>query len=350
MNNAAMKQLTMNNEQSKARLRKSPSGISETKLTDMASKIYYPKYFLRLPKSGRVRALCIVSLLIPLLSGCITPTPEPTIAPTVRPTAKPVAPSPLTDAFPGTGAVAGWTLDGELEVYDSETIFGLVDGQADFFFVYGFERVAVQRYQNAEEVTLDIHIWQVRAPEDAYGLFSASVAGEPADIGNEGDTDPGRRLVFWQDRYVAQLFARKDIPDADLRALAEAVSTALPTGGERPQLVDRLPADGMIPRSGIFFHEELSIQNEVWLGGENLLGLSPETDGVLARYEFSEVVVRLLLVEYLDAEAASDGLAALEGGGIEGLVAADTRDNLLGAVFGEVDEAVADTLLAEALG
>ena len=300
----------------------------------------------------------IVSLLISLLSGCIIPTPEPTIAPTVKPTAETVAPSPLTDAFPGTGAVAGWTPDGELEVYDSETIFGLVNGQADFFFVYGFERVAVQRYQNTEEVVLDIHIWQVRAPEDAYGLFTASVAGEPADICpstgsgrcSEGDTDPGRRLVFWQDRYVAQLFARKDILDADLRAFAEAVSTALPTGGERPQLVDRLPADGMIPRSGIFFHEELSIQNEVWLGGENLLGLSPETDGVLARYEFGEVVVRLLLVEYPDAEAASDGLAALEGGGIEGLVAADTRDNLLGVVFGEVDEAMADTLLAEALG
>jgi hypothetical protein len=255
----------------------------------------------------------------------------------------------LTDAFPGADAVPGWTLDGDLEVFDSETIFGLVNGQADFFFVYGFEQVAVQRYKNAEEIVLDIHIWQVRTPKDAYGLFTASVAGEPTDIGNEGDTDPGRRLVFWQDRYVAQLFSRKDIPDADLQAFAEAVSAALPTGGERPALVDRLPADGMIPRSSIFFHEELSIQDEVWLGGENILGLSPDTDGVLARYEIDGGTARLMLIAYPDTRAASAGLAALQDGEIEGLVIAEARENLLGAVFGEMDEATTTTLLQEAL-
>jgi hypothetical protein len=298
-------------------------------------------------KSSRVQltycALLLASCI--LLSGCILPPPQPT----VEPTATPVPSSPLTNAFPDADAVPGWTLDGDLEVFDSETIFGLVDGQADFFFVYGFEQVAAQSYKNAEEIVLDIHIWQVRTQKDAYGLFTASVAGEPADIGNEGDTDPGRRLVFWQDRYVVQLFSRKDIPDADLRAFAEAVSAALPTGGERPALVDRLPAEGMIPRSTIFFHEELSIQNEVWLGGENILGLSPDTDGVLARYEFDGGTARLLLIAYPDTGAASTGLAALLGSEIEGLVAAEARGDLLGAAFGEMDEATASALLEEAL-
>lgn len=44
------------------------------------------------------------------------------------------------------------------------------------------------------------------------------------------------------------------------------------------------------------------------------------------------------------------GLAALEGDQVSGLVTAAARDNLLGAVFGEMDEAAADALLAEALG
>jgi hypothetical protein len=293
--------------------------------------------------------LLIVSLLIPLSVGCVLSTPQPTVEPTIKPTATPVPSSPLTNAFPGTDAVPGWTLDGNLEVYDSETIFGLVNGQADFFFVYGFEQVAVQRYKNTEEIVLDIHIWQVRTPEDAYGLFTASIAGEPVAIGNEGDGDTGRRLTFWQDRYVAQLFSRKSIPDADLQAFGKAIATALPTGGERPALVDRLPADGMVPRSTIFFHEELSIQNEVWLGGENILGLSPDTDGVLARYEIDGGTARLLLVEYPDAGAASAGLAALQGSEIKDLVAAEARENLLGAVFGEMDEATASALLEKAL-
>jgi hypothetical protein len=288
-------------------------------------------------------------LAILLFSGCVIASPAPTAPPTVEPTAKPIPSSPLTDAFPGEGAIAGWTPEGELEVYDSETIFNLVDGQADFFFVYGFEQVAAQRYQNADEVVLDVQIWQLADAVSAYGLFSTGVAGEPVAVGNEGDGDPGRRLAFWQDRYVAQLFARKAIPDADLRAFGEAISAALPTGGERPALVDRLPTDGLVPRSAIFFHEELSIQNEVWLGGENILGLSSDTDGVLARYESDGGTARLLLIAYPDAGAASAGLAALKNSEIEGVAASDANGNLLGAVFGDIDEAKASMLLEEAL-
>jgi hypothetical protein len=257
--------------------------------------------------------------------------------------------SPLADFFPSAGVIPGWALDGDLGAYDSETIFALVDGQADFFFAYGFERVAVQRYKNAEDVLLDAQIWQVADPEGAYGLYTASRAGSLADVGNEGDTDPGRRLVFWQASYVVELFARKTIPDTDLLGFGEALSAALPTGGEPPALVERLPADGLVERSAIFFYDELSIQTEVWLGGENVLGLGREIGGVMARYELDGVIVRLMLVEYPDVDAASAALTALEGGEIGDLAGAGAQDNLLGAVFGQVDEAPAQALLEAAL-
>ena len=104
-----------------------------------------------------------------LLSGCrqSEPTANPATEPPATPTAKPIPSSPLTEAFPGEGSIEDWTPAGELEVYDSETIFQLVNGQADFFFLYGFEQVAVRRYKNVEEVVLDIHIWQVLSPEDS---------------------------------------------------------------------------------------------------------------------------------------------------------------------------------------
>jgi hypothetical protein len=298
-------------------------------------------------------SLFIASLLILLLAGCITsapvePTAEPTSEPIVEPTVESM-PSPLADFFPGEGVVPGWALDGDLEAYDGETIFALVDGQADFFFAYGFEQVAVQRYKNAEDVLLDIQIWQVADPERAFGLYSASRAGDFADVGNEGDVDPGRRLIFWQANYVAEVFARKTIPDADLLGFGEALSLALPSGGEPPALLDRLPADGLVERSAVFFYEELSIQTEVWLGGENVLGLGRETAGVIARYDLDGTVVRLMLVEYPDAGAASAALTGLEGGEIGGLAAAGTQDNLLGAVFGEVDETPSQALLEAAL-
>jgi hypothetical protein len=224
-----------------------------------------------------------------------------------------------------------------------------VNGQAESFFVYGFEQVAVQNYENAEGVVLRITVWRLAAPADAYGLFTSSVSGAPVTIGNDGDGDPGRRLAFWQNRYYVTVNARKTLPDAELQDFAKAVSAKLPSGGERPALVDRLPPDGLVVRRTIFFHEEISIQSDLWLGGENLLGLSAETDGVLARYDVGGARAYLLLVQYPNADAASAGLKALQAGQVDELVTADARDTLLGAVFGLLDEAAAGSLLDKTL-
>ena len=258
-------------------------------------------------------------------------------------------PASLTEFFPDAGTVPGWTPSGEVELYDRENIYDLVDGQAESFFAYGFEQVAVQDYEDDAGAALGVEIWQLATPADAYGLFTASIAGAPVGIGNDGDQDPGRRLIFWQDRYTVQVRARQELDAAELERFAQEVSTALPSGGERPEMVGRLPSDGLVERSALFFHEEISIQDRLWLGGENLLGLGPEVDGVLGHYDLGGTVARLLLVQYPDAGAASAGLAALEGDEIGTLAVASARDSLLGAVFGEIDKAAADMLLAEVL-
>jgi hypothetical protein len=264
----------------------------------------------------------------------------------------------LTDFLPKSGTIPNWTLTEEARVYNRDNLFDMVDGQADAFFVYGFEQVATQRYQNATGTILEVALWQLATPADAYGLFTSGLAGQPVAICpstgsgrcNEGDTDPGSRVAFWQDRYYVQVYGRQQVADADLQAFAQAVAASLPQGGERPALVNRLPQAHLIERGFVFFHEEISIQNEVWLGGENILGLSAQTNGLLARYDLDGVTVHLLLIQYPDAKATSAGLAALlKAGQVDDLVAADRRDNLLGAVFGQVDPAEANHLLVQTL-
>jgi hypothetical protein len=258
------------------------------------------------------------------------------------------APS-LTSIFPGANAAGGWQPADEVQTYNSETIFNLVDGQADAFFAYGFEQVAVRSYHNASGTELRVEAWQLATPADAYGLFTANRAGTPAAVGNGGDTDPGRRLAFWKDRYFVSANATDDVPDADLTAFAQAIASALPTGGEQPAVVSKLPADRLAERSVIFFRQEISIQDRLWLGGENILGLSHDTGGVLAQYDVGGSPAQLLLVQYPDAKAAAAALAALKGGQVDDLVTANVNNNLLGAVFGKVDAAPASALLEQAL-
>jgi hypothetical protein len=283
--------------------------------------------------------LWAILILIPLLiSACAGPRP-----------AAVSAPLDLAKVFPAADAFPGWSASQEVAVYDEKSLFDLVDGQADSFFAYGFEQAAVQSYQNNDGVSLHAEIWRLATPADAYGLFTTGRTGTPAAVGNEGDSDPGRRLAFWQDRYFVSLNANPPVPDETLQAFAQAIAGALPAGGERPAIVGRLPQEGLAAQGSIFFHEEMSIQMEVWLGGQNLLNLGQDTDGVIGRYDLGGTTARLMLVEYPTSGRAVKGLEALQSGEIGDVLAAQAKGTLLGAVFGKAEAAQAQALLQEAV-
>jgi hypothetical protein len=278
-----------------------------------------------------------ILLLSQLLTGCKPP--KPTSQASVE----------LASFFPAANSVPGWNISQKTVTYQHDTLFNLVDGQADSFFAYGFEQVAVQRYQNVADNVLNVEIWKLATSADAYGLFSAGRTGIPTAIGNEGDSDPGRRLAFWQNDYFVSLSAVKPLPDETLQAFAQAILDRLPAGGDRPALVDQLPGSGLDRQSILFFHEEMSIQMEIWLGGENILGLSQASNGVLGRYQLGPATVRLILVEYSNASQATKGLKALQAAAISDLLLSDAHANRLAAVFGNASASQAQTLIQEAL-
>jgi hypothetical protein len=281
-------------------------------------------------REGSRRPVLVLVMAILLLAGCGR------------------GPGPAA-MLPGPEAIPGWRPAGQAEGFGADTLYNLVDGQAEAYFAYAFEEVAVQTYQNTEGASLRVEIWQVATPADAYGLFTSYRGGTPVAIGNEGDADPGRRLGFWQDRYFVSLFAIEPLPDADLQAMAQAVAGKLPRGGEPPELISRLPQEGLVEGSALFFHQEISIQTYLWLGGENLLKLGPDTGGALARYRIGGGNAQLLLIEYPDASAASTALNALRAAPVDNLIAAQADQNLLVAVLGTVTEAQAHALLTSAL-
>mgnify|MGYP001816407044 CR=1 FL=1 len=293
-------------------------------------------------KSGGLGLFCLVLVL--LCAGCgSSPTPP------VDSTAAGRVISPA-DALAAMTVPHGWIEAGTLQDYTVDDLYDLVNGQADAFFAYGFHGVAVRDYADSTGTGLRIEVWQLSTPADAFGLYSTFRAGAERAVGNEGDADPGRRLDIWQDRFFVRLFAPQPIDDAELTAFGQAVAAILPQGGEPPALIERLAKDGLLERSTIFFREEISIQSLLWLGGQNLLGLDSETGGVLASYETEAGVARLLLVEYQDGASAMAAKKELRGGEVDSLVAVEVEGNLLAAVFGTVEEADAQALLAKTLG
>lgn len=251
-------------------------------------------------------------------------------------------------AFPKAGGLSGWQ-EGERESYTREDLYSLVNGQAESFFAYGFESVQVQPYTNDTGVTVRVEVWQLDDASGAYGLWTAMRSGQPASTGVDSDTDGVRRIAFWQERSYVQIIASQTLDADTIDLFAGAVSAALPQGGERPALAARLRQDGLQPGSLLYFREEMSVQNELWLGGENMLGLSQETAGVTARYTLDGQEVRLLLVQYPTGSQANQALTILQNIELEGLLVSGVQGDRLGAIFGEQTSQAAVGLLQEAL-
>jgi hypothetical protein len=243
----------------------------------------------------------------------------------------------------------GWRTEDEPRRYDRETLYDLVDGAADLYFSYGFEGVIVEQYVDGAGATAQVEVYKLASDADAYGLYTYHSFGEPVDLGVDGEREPGYRLAFWQRQFFVQIVAREAVDDDALWALGQEIAGSLPQGGARPPLVDALPEEDRQPGSVRFFREKVALDNLLWLGTEDLLSLGPDVAGVVARYQIEGQDADLLLVAYPDAERAAQAQAALEGGGVERLVATGIGERVLAVAFGPLSAETAEALLTEAL-
>jgi hypothetical protein len=305
-----------------------------------------------------IKKFLLFAIILIFLSACAsapatgapatsTP-PAPTNAPTSTAAAASNYPS-LDSYFPASNSIGAYAASQPPRAYLHDNLFDFVDGQADTYFAYSFQQLSVQSYKNSGGLTLHVEIWQFASPADAYGVYTISRSDEPMAVGVDGSTTLEQRIAFWQDHYYVHVNCTDQLPQADLEAFAKAVAQALPQGGQRPALLLRLPTGSLVENKIVFFHLEITIQNEIYLGGENKLGLSPKTDGLLAHYTLGGQDASLLLIEYPDARAAAAGLKGLKSADVDDLVATQAKNNLLGGVVGKVDAAAAKGLLDQAL-
>ena len=287
--------------------------------------------------------LCGTWLLVLVwVVGCAAPKDEatPPVAPALR------APE---QALPSADAVQGWTQAEAPRTYDRDTLYDFMNGAADLYFTYGFESLAVGDYQGPGGGSLRVEIHRTATDADAYGLFAYNAYGEPLDLGVQGRWKSKSGLSFWQGRTYVQIAARHAVDDAALEAFGQAVSALLPTGGTPPEIVAALPGADLEPSSVRFFREQMALDNYLWLGPENVLGLGPDVEGAVATYELATGRATLLLVTFPDAARARAARQGLADVGVEDLVVASVADRALGAVFGQVEAEHAAALLDRAL-
>ncbi len=252
------------------------------------------------------RPLRILSLAA--LAACATgpsaaPSPAPGPAPgpetpanTARPTAA-VESVPAPDLLHSPPSLAGFTVDGAPTAYDAATLFDYIDGAADGFLKFAFQKLVAIDYARQDSGatgSLVVDVYQHANAQNAFGIYRQEQfsGGQTLEIGAGATYKPGV-LIFFKGPYYVRLTGM-DLGDGDAEVLADAaraVAELLPGEAALPVPATCFPASGLA-RSSIRYI------NEAYKGHGFL------HSAFVADYQIDGAPSQMFLIEETDEAAA----------------------------------------------
>jgi hypothetical protein len=207
---------------------------------------------------------------------------------------------------------AGWKAAAPADRYDRRTIFEYIDGHGEVYLAYGMEACHTRRYAGPEgEGAVVVDAFEMASPADAFGVYTHSREGEPAEVGQGGSYGYGT-LFFWKGRYFVSLYAERESERARgaVMALGRAVAASIGETGDPPALARRLPREGLDEASLVYLRHPRILEAHVPVGPDNPLGVGPQAPAVTGRYRAGGGTADLVVVEYPDEAAAETAASA----------------------------------------
>ncbi len=149
----------------------------------------------------------------------------------------------------------GWTRDGGVAAFQPENLYEHIDGAAENFLAYGFQRLAVQNYQDKRRRALSAEIYFHGSAENAFGIYGSEkpLAGDYLRVGAEGYYEEGV-LNFISGAYYVKLNGFDLGADGReiLLGLARRIAAAIGGPERLPETLGYFPAAGRIAHSERF--------------------------------------------------------------------------------------------------
>jgi hypothetical protein len=249
------------------------------------------KGFMKTVLQSRMRFACLVVLITGVLTVLMAPTSQA------------IALEDLRTRLPGE--ISGWKAEPEDRIFDQKTIFSYINGGAEVYRAYNMWQCLSRRYTKADGPAIILDIFDMGSADDAFGVFTHDTDGKMIDIGQDARFRSGW-LSFWQHRYFVSIYAEEETASAEnaVIALGRAVAGGIPQKGTRPDILRKLPAEGLKSESIRYLHHPVILNYHFYLSDENILNLSADTRAALASYQLGNESARLLLISYPDQDAA----------------------------------------------
>ncbi len=164
----------------------------------------------------------------------------------------------LESLIPRRDIPEGWTLIHGPQAYNKKTLFEHIDGQAELFLKYGFQKSVFAIYQSkkSRENQIEVDIYDMGNVVQAFGVFSRfRNEDRPGGFGLDSYLDDHSAL-FYKGKYFVMAYATESNPDL-LRQFSKLISLKISDPSLPPKEISYFPKNGLKPGSIQYFSEGL---------------------------------------------------------------------------------------------
>jgi hypothetical protein len=169
----------------------------------------------------------------------------------------------LKNILPAPGFAPDWVMKERVALYNSDTLFDHINGEAELYFPYGFDMLATVTYLNKKnpDVWVVADVYRMGSLLDAFGIYSNYRSADVPEvkIGAEGFVSSSQ-LMFYQDRYFVriQVTGASSLEQDLFLACGRTVSRNLPPNAGRPGELEVLVGiPGVVTKSERYFGQSL---------------------------------------------------------------------------------------------
>lgn len=195
--------------------------------------------------------------------------------------------------------IDGWTIGDTDHEYTKENLYEYINGGAELFISYSFEKCFTRIYTREEHPDISIDIFDMGSSYNAFGIFAHSKESTENDYGQGSETS-SNVIIFWKDHYFISLFLSYEDKKGKktLEKLAKQIESNIIEEGEEPYVLRLLPQKSIIKESIRFFHNHVWQNTYYFIADSNILKINNNTEAILVKYQESNNRSLLLIVKY----------------------------------------------------
>jgi hypothetical protein len=220
---------------------------------------------------------------------------------------------PAQDILPPDNSAPGWKKSGPVRVFIRQDLFNHIDGGAELYLEFGFEKLRVQPYTNGK-TEVGLEVYEMSGPASALGIYLMQAGRETSwpEIRARNSSEEAQ-IAAVKGRYFIRINNFEGAAGGR-PVMIRLINNLLANIPEEAvaDLFRLLPEEGRIPGTERLVRGPVGLQPYYTFGEGDILGLGGKIFAVLADYKVAEgSTFTRLLIDYRTPAAASAAYAHL---------------------------------------